>query len=69
MNRDTLVNLIGMCVWGVIALCCTVTMFLNWGHIIFALAGWAFAWLCYVENEYCTESVRDYFKRKRNRRA
>lgn len=65
MKRDTLVNFIGMCVWVLIALCCTVTMFLNWGHIIFALAGWTFAWLCYVEKEYCTESVRDYFKRKR----
>lgn len=52
MKRDTLVNFIGMCVWGAIALCCTITMFLNWGHIIFALAGWAFAWLCYVEKEY-----------------
>lgn len=69
MNRDTLINLISMCVWGIIALCCTVTMFLNWGHIIFALAGWVLVWLYYVDNAFCAESVRDYFKRKRNRRA
>lgn len=65
MSRSTLVNFIGMCVWGLIALCCTVTLFFNWGHILFACGGWAFAWLCYIDKEYSAESVRDYFKRKR----
>lgn len=69
MNRDTLMNLIGMCVWALIALCCTISMFYNWAHIIFACGGWAFTWLCYVDSAYGTESVKDYFKRKRTRRA
>ena len=63
MSRDTLMNLIGMCVWGLIALCCTISMFYNWAHIIFACGGWAFTWLCYVDSAYGTESVKDYFKR------
>lgn len=65
MNRDTSINFALMCVWCIVGLTCTITMFLNWGHIIFALAGWVFAWLSYTDGEYGTESVRDYFKRKR----
>lgn len=65
MKKETISNFAWMCFWLVLALVCSITMFLNWVHLIFAIASYAFAWIMYNDNEYGVESVKEYFERRR----